>query len=100
MTITSLRRLCLIEGLSLVVLVCVAVPLKHVWDMPLAVRYVGMIHGVLWLVLLAVLFVVARRHLWSLGRSTAVFASSIIPFGFLLVDRRMRTWEHQAESRA
>ncbi|MBA3700683.1 MAG: DUF3817 domain-containing protein [Planctomycetes bacterium] len=97
MTITSLRRLCLIEGISLLLLLGVAMPLKYLADQPLAVRYVGMIHGVLWLALVVVLIAVAWRHRWSLGRSAAVFVSSILPFGFLLVDQRMKAWDRQPE---
>jgi hypothetical protein len=50
-TLTALRRLCLIEGLSLLLLLGVAMPLKYLADQPLAVRYVGLVHGVLWLAL-------------------------------------------------
>lgn len=91
--VTHLRWLCFIEGLSLILLVGVAMPLKYVWAMPLAVRYVGMVHGLLWLVLIVLLIAVAWRMRWSLGRSSAVFFSSIVPFGFLLIDRRMKSWD-------
>ena len=99
LTITALRRLCLIEGLSLLVLVFIAMPLKHIWGMPLAVRYVGMVHGVLWLALVVLLIALAWRHRWSLGRSAAVFVSSLLPFGFLVMDRRMAGWAPTLPSR-
>jgi integral membrane protein len=99
LNITTLRRLCLIEGLSLILLVGVAMPLKYIWDMPLAVRYVGMVHGLLWLALIALLVVIAWRLRWSLGRSAAVFASSLVPFGFLMVDGRMKSWGTPPASR-
>lgn len=91
-TITALRRLCLIEGLSLLLLLGVAMPLKYLADQPLAVRYVGLVHGLLWLALVVLLVVVAWRLRWSLGRSAAVFVSSLLPFGFLVMDHRMRAW--------
>jgi integral membrane protein len=100
LNVPNLRRLCLIEGLSLILLVGVAMPLKYVWAMPLAVRYVGMVHGLLWLVLIVLLIAVAWRLRWSLGRSSAVFFSSIVPFGFLLIDGRMKTWDAPVASSA
>jgi integral membrane protein len=83
------------EGASFLLLLGVAMPLKYLAGQPLAVRYVGMIHGLLWLALVVVLVIVAWRLRWSLARGIAVFVSSLLPFGFLVVDRRMRTWGAQ-----
>lgn len=94
-SLTMLRLLCFIEGLSLLLLLGVAMPLKYMADQPMAVRYVGMAHGLLWLALCVVLVVVACRLRWGLARSAAVFVSSLLPFGFLVTDRRMRTWDRQ-----
>ncbi len=92
-----LRLLCRIEGFSLLLLLFVAMPLKYLADLPLAVRYVGMAHGLLWLALVTLLIALAWKQRWSLGRSAAVFISSLLPFGFLLIDRRMAAWHHQPE---
>ena len=90
-----LRLLCRIEGFSLLLLLFVAMPLKYLADMPLAVRYVGMAHGLLWLALVTLLIALAWKQRWSFGRSAAVLISSLLPFGFLLIDRRMAAWHHQ-----
>lgn len=92
-----LRLLCLIEGISLLVLVGVAMPLKYLADQPLAVRYVGMAHGLLWIALVVMLIAVAWHQRWRLGRCIAVFVSSLLPFGFLVMDRRMATWHRAPE---
>ena len=42
-----LRLLSFTEGVSTLLLFGVAMPLKYLWDMPMAVRIVGMIHGAL-----------------------------------------------------
>jgi len=89
----TLRLLCLIEGISLILLLGVAMPLKYLAGEPLAVRYVGMVHGLLWLALLVMLVAVTWRQRWSFGRCLAVFVSSVLPFGFLVIDRRMRAWD-------
>lgn len=46
----NLRQLALIEGLTLLVLILIAVPLKYAAHWPLAVRMVGPIHGLAFLV--------------------------------------------------
>lgn len=46
----NLRRLALLEGLTLLVLILVAVPLKYLAHWPLGVRIVGPVHGLAFLV--------------------------------------------------
>jgi integral membrane protein len=56
--VSSLRRLravALLEGVSYLLLLFVAMPLKYFWEMPLAVRIVGSLHGMLFIVFLAAL---------------------------------------------
>jgi integral membrane protein len=91
--ITLLRTVALMEGISFLVLLLVAMPLKYIWNMPLAVRIVGLAHGVLFMVFCILLlraWIVAR---WRAGRAALVFSASIIPFGPWLLDRRIRGYE-------
>ena len=91
--ITSLRTIALIEGVSFLVLLFVAMPLKYFWNTPQAVRVVGMAHGILFIIfciLLLRVWIVAR---WPMGRAALIFAASIVPFGPWLVDRRVRSYE-------
>ncbi|MBA3684020.1 MAG: DUF3817 domain-containing protein [Planctomycetes bacterium] len=92
-SVSALRVLCAVEGVSLLLLFGVAMPLKYVAGRPEAVRIVGMAHGLLWIALCALLLVVIVSRRWSLGRGAAVFLSSLLPFGFLAVDRRLRAWD-------
>ena len=45
--VAVLRRFSLVEGISTLVLFLVAMPLKYVLGYPMAVTYVGWVHGVL-----------------------------------------------------
>ena len=92
-SIANLRLLCIIEGISLLLLLGIAMPLKYAADWPWGVRYVGMIHGILWLALCGQLLVITLVHRWPVGRAVAVFVSSLVPFGFALIDRRLRGWQ-------
>jgi integral membrane protein len=91
--VTPLRLLRLIaftEGVSFLVLLLVAMPLKYLAGLPLAVRIVGMIHGVLFIVFVVVLVWVSIARRWPVRRWLLAFVSSIVPFGMLFFDRVLR----------
>lgn len=87
---TQLRFASILEGVSLLVLVLIAMPLKHALGMPMAVRVVGGLHGMLFVVLL---LSALRAHLEGSvekGLLAKVVGLSLLPFGFLFADRRLR----------
>jgi integral membrane protein len=91
--VTALRQLRLVaflEGSSFVILLFVAMPLKYLAGLPLAVRVVGSIHGALFLVFLVALYRTARACAWPRGRWLAAFMSSILPFGTFVFDASLR----------
>jgi integral membrane protein len=91
--VSELRRfrlVALLEGLSFVVLLFIAMPLKYWADLPVAVRIVGMAHGLLFLAFVASLFDVALKRSWSPARWGLAFLSSLVPFGTFLFDRSLR----------
>jgi integral membrane protein len=73
----------IVEGVSTLVLFGVAMPLKYYADMPMAVSIVGMIHGLLFIGLVA-MFLIGRtivplpRHLMWWGMIGAVVP--LLPF--------------------
>ena len=90
---TALRQLRLVaflEGTSFVVLLFIAMPLKYLAGLPLAVRIVGSVHGLLFLIFLAVLYSAGRQRDWPLRRWLIAFVSSIVPFGTFVFDRSLR----------
>ena len=91
--ITFLRKIARWEAYSFMALVGIAMPLKYAADLPQAVRIVGSVHGVLFLIFCVSLLQTTLMAKWSLGRSALIFLSSLIPFGPLLLDRRMGQYE-------
>jgi integral membrane protein len=84
------RWVALFEGVSFLVLLGIAMPLKYIAGYPLAVRVVGSAHGVLfvaYVLLVAALFLVQR---WSLPRVAQALVLSVVPFGTFALDRRLR----------
>jgi integral membrane protein len=72
------------------ILLFIAMPLKYLAGLPLAVRVVGSIHGALFLLFLAVLYRAARARTWPRRRSITALVASILPFGTFVFDASLR----------
>lgn len=90
------RAVALLEGLSFVVLLFIAMPLKHFAGMPLAVRVVGLTHGLLFVLFLFALMEVAIAYRWSPARVLGALGASLLPFGTFVLDARLRREESQS----
>ena len=78
-----------LEGLSFILLLFVAMPLKYLAGWPLGVRVIGMAHGILFLAYLALLYRIASECEWSYRRSAGALAAALLPFGFFVFDARV-----------
>ncbi|WP_437841349.1 DUF3817 domain-containing protein [Sorangium sp. So ce321] len=86
----QLRLVAILEGLSYLLLLFIAMPLKYLAGLPLAVRVVGSAHGLLFVLFLAALLRAAVARRWSLGRASLAFVSSVVPFGTFVFDRSLQ----------
>lgn len=100
MNIKTLRMIGIAEGISFLLLLFIAMPVKYVLDNPILVKYVGMGHGVLFILLLAILFIVCEKHKWSLSVFLMGLIASIVPFGPFLFDRKIRQLEQEIDQKA
>ena len=85
-----LRVVGLIEGLSLLILLFIAMPLKYGAGIPEVVSIVGMIHGVLFVLYIFVVFYVTIEIRWSIRWIVGSLVVSFIPFGNFILDRNLR----------
>ena len=93
-----LRIVAFVEGISYLVLVFIAMPLKYAAGIPEVVRVVGMAHGVLFVSFcFALLFVLVEARL-TFGRSVLTFLSSLVPFGTFVIDKFLRRWDTPSTS--
>jgi len=79
-----------LEGLSFLILLLVAMPLKYAAGEPGAVRVFGATHGLLFLGYLALLARVASEDDWSWRRIATAVAASIVPLGVFWFERELR----------
>jgi len=89
-SLSIFRKVAVAEGISYLLLLFVAMPLKYFADMPLAVKYTGWAHGLLF-VLYAVLLIMAwMEQKWSFGKAVLIFFASLLPFMPFVVDRKLK----------
>ncbi|WP_221393320.1 DUF3817 domain-containing protein [Dyadobacter sp. NIV53] len=83
-----LRIVAILEGISFLVLLGIAMPLKYLAGIPEVVRVVGMAHGVLFVLYVILLIQVAIEKSWSFKKSILAFIASFIPFGTFYADSK------------
>ena len=88
--IRNLRILGNIEGVSYLLLLGVAMPLKYFYDTPEAVKVTGMVHGVLFIAYCILLALCMRKFKWSIGFGAYLFVATLIPFGTFVTDRKLK----------
>jgi integral membrane protein len=88
-SIGRLRAVGVLEGLSFLLLLLVAMPLKYLAGMPEMVRVVGSAHGFLFLLYVAALGHVALERRWPLRRVGAGLVASVLPGGPFVFDARV-----------
>lgn len=89
-SIDRLRLASILDGISYLILLGIAMPLKYVWEMPLAVRIVGSLHGLLFLALCACLLEALLKKRLSFGWCVFVFLCALFPFAPFLLDRKLK----------
>ncbi|WP_415327278.1 DUF3817 domain-containing protein [Chryseobacterium sp. MMS23-Vi53] len=88
--IGRLRIISILEGISLLTLVFIAVPLKYGFDNPAFVKMMGPIHGSLFLLFLFNTLSVGVEQNWKFKETTwKVLLACIIPFGTFYIDRKI-----------
>jgi integral membrane protein len=88
--IGRLRLIGILEGLSFIVLLFLAVPVKYILGNPLPVRIVGMTHGMLFILFVMYTIGIASSRQWSFSRITwKLLLASVVPFGTFYVDRKV-----------
>jgi len=84
-----LRIISYLEGISLLTLLFIAVPLKYVGKDPSLVQAIGPVHGALFLWFILNTLTVAVEQNWKFRSTTwKVLVACLIPFGTFYVDRR------------
>lgn len=89
-TLNLFRKIAVAEGISYLLLLFVAMPLKYFADMPWAVKYTGWAHGLLFVLYAAFLVFTWLEYKWSFGKAVLIFLASLLPFAPFFVDKKLK----------
>ena len=90
------RTISLIEGLSLISLFFIAIPLRYQFGFDFVVPFTGSFHGVLFTTYFLLSLTVSHLQKWSVGFWLAVLFASVIPFACFFLDRKLKEQEMAA----
>ncbi len=82
------RLVALLEGVSYLLLLFIATPIKYLAEDPKYVKLLGMPHGLLFIGYLILAFMLKNETNWNKSQFSSVLLASIIPFGTFYVDRK------------
>ena len=82
------RLIALLEGISFLLLLGIAVPLKHIYGYEEATHEIGLIHGLLFLSYIVFLYLEQDKRNWNFKTSAWHFAAALLPFGTFVADKR------------
>ncbi|WP_457638996.1 DUF3817 domain-containing protein [Persephonella sp.] len=95
-----LAKVSLIEGISLIVLVFVGMPLKYFMGYEIATKILGSIHGVLWLAFLYVLYDARKKNSLDNSFTAKMLVFSVIPFGLIPMEKMIKEFNGKIEEKA
>ena len=88
LSLKTFRIISILEGISFLVLLGIAMPLKYIAHIPEAVQSVGMIHGILFILYVLGAFIMKQKLNWSIITFLIVILCSVLPFGPFYAERK------------
>jgi len=82
------RVVSLLEGVSYLLLLFIATPIKHFQGDASYVKMLGMPHGILFMLYVVIAFVIKKEMNWNTKTLGIVLLASILPFGTFYIDKK------------
>ena len=82
------RLIAFLEGVSLLMIIFITMPLKYLAQIPEPNKVIGMIHGLLFVVYVFAIFEVKSLLNWSWKVFFIAFVLAFIPFGTFYLDKK------------
>ena len=88
------RITALIEGVSYILLLFIATPIKYLYEDPQYVKMLGMPHGILFMAYVVIAVLISSNMKWSSRTLWIILVASVIPFGTFYVDKKYLKTSH------
>ena len=89
LSVRQFKIVAILEGVSFLVLLGIAMPLKYIFDMPASTQIVGMAHGILFIAYVLMVVIIRKQLNWNLKTTALALTASVLPFGPFVVDRKL-----------
>ncbi len=89
------RLVAISEGISFIILMFIAMPVKYLAGIPQGVTYVGWAHGLLFVLYILALITVKITLSWSFKKTAIAFVASLLPFGTFVLDKSLKKEERE-----
>ncbi len=86
--IRTFRWISILEGVSFLILLFLAMPLKYFFDYPQMVQVVGMAHGILFIAYIMGAIWMFKPLNWRTRTLIIVVACSVVPFGPFYIENK------------
>ncbi len=85
---TAFRIISFLEGVSYLLLLFIATPIKYLHGNEAYVKMLGMPHGILFMLYIVLAIVLRKEMKWDSKSFTIILLCAIIPFGTFYVDKK------------
>lgn len=89
-TLNLLRKVGIAEGVSFLILLLIAMPLKYMMGMPLAVKITGSAHGALFVLYVGLAYYAKEVYQWPFKKFLMAFMAAWLPLGTFFFDARLK----------
>lgn len=96
---STFRKIAFAEGISFLVLLLIAMPLKYWANYPMAVKVVGYLHGALFVAFVVAALLVKDKYNRNFGWLVKAGLASVIPFGTLYMEKFWKAEETILDSK-
>ena len=96
-TYSWFRKIAFAEGVSFLVLLFIAMPLKYLASLPVAVTLVGGLHGLLFIGFMVMIWEVKNEYKKDWTWVAKALVASILPFGTFVMDKEWKKEEARAK---
>lgn len=86
--INIFRVIAFLEGISYLLLLFIATPIKYLCNDPQYVKLLGMPHGLLFMGYIIMAFMLKSDFKWNTKQFAEILLAAIIPFGTFYVDKK------------
>jgi integral membrane protein len=88
------RIIAFLEGVSYILLLFIAIPIKYLYEDPQYVKMLGMPHGLLFMAYIVIAVLISPDMKWATRNLWIVLIAAIIPFGTFYIDKKYLNRKH------